>query len=202
MTRHTAVALAVAMTAAAGASASFVGIDDAPTLDRDGRVDVHLVGAWAGAAGDLYFLGAATDAGFLSAPASDAHAVGRRLFNSKDAPGAVASLGDFAAGDRLHFAYRITKGSGSLVALGDVMTTRDDLIQFGIDQSASDFALTWRLGIEDIRDPKRSDWDYQDAVFDLVLTPARAIPTPASATLLTLSGLTALIRRRRATAAP
>jgi hypothetical protein len=196
MIPRTAAAFAIAAAAATSASAAFVGIDDAPALTRDGRVSVQLVGAWAGAAGDVYFLGADTGAGFVSAPASDAHAIGQRLFNSKDAPGAAIDLGDFAAGDQLHFAYRITKGWSSLVTPGDVMTTQSDLIQFGIDESASDFALRWRLGMEDIRDPKRSDWDYQDAVFDVLLTPARGIPTPASAALFAIAGLTAIRRRR------
>ncbi len=190
------------LTLAAGASApaAFMQLDHPITLEQDSSVSVELVGAWAGAAGDVYFLGADSN-GQLNASADTGEpGLGKRLFNSKDAPGTTIDLGDFTAGSALHFAYLITKGWSDAVIKGDVMRsdrTRDQ-IQLAWDEDESTPAL-YRLGWEDIRDPKRSDWDYQDAVFDVHISPsaARAVPAPGTMTLLALTGATLAARRRR-----
>jgi len=191
---------AAALAAASGASAAFIGIEDPVTLEQDAAVSVELVGGWAGAGGDLYFLGARSGEQFNAAADTAEPGLGQRLFGNKDAAGASASLGDFRAGDQLHFAYHITKGHGSVVTQGDVMRSdvNADFIQFGHDPGAQ-LGSGLRVGVEDIRDPKRSDWDYEDIVFDVNFTPGRGAPAPApgSATLMALGAALAAQRRRR-----
>ncbi len=186
---------------ASAAGAAFIEIEQPLVLQDDALVSVELVGAWAGAAGDVYFLGARAPGEELSAsPDTGEPGLGQRLFHSKATPGERIDLGDFAAGSELHFAYHITTGSGTIVALGDVFRSdRDaDMIQFGYDPEAST-SSSFRLGWEDIRDPKKSDWDYQDVVFDVTMTPARGtvVPAPGATVLLALSAGAAAARRRR-----
>ena len=191
---------AAAFATASGASAAFVELDQPVALEENAAVRVELVGAWAGAAGDVYFLGAERAGELSAAPDTSKPGLGQRLFNSKDAAGASVQLGDFRAGDELHFAYHITKGHGRVVTQGDVMRTdvSGDFIQFGHDPGAR-LGSGLRVGVEDIRDPKRSDWDYQDVVFDVNFTPGRGAPAPApgSATLMALGAALAAQRRRR-----
>jgi len=186
------------LAAASGASAAFIGLEDPIALQEDAAVAVTLVGGWAGAEGDLYFLGASRS-GVLSAAADTAEpGLGQRLYGNKDAAGQTIQLGDFLAGDELHFAYHITSGNGGTVITGDVIRSdvSRDFIQFGFDADHTGDGRI-RLGVEDIRDPKRSDWDYQDAVIDLSFTPARGVPAPGSATLMALGAALAAQRRRR-----
>lgn len=198
---RTEIIAAVICASASAAGAAFIEIDSPIVLQSDAVVSVELVGAWAGAAGDIYFLGAKRPGEALTASADTGEpGLGQRLFYSKAEPGERIDLGEFDAGSELHFAYHITKGSGDLVAQGDVFRSdRDtDQIQFGYDPEASTAAY-YRLGMEDIRDPKRSDWDYQDVVFDVTMTSPRGVPVPApgATLLLALSSGAAAARRRR-----
>lgn len=189
-------AVLMAGTAAHGA---FITRDAPVRFDQAGSVRVELVGAWAGASGDIYYLGSTTGDTWTPAPDTGTPGLGTRLFYSKSTPGQSVELGEFAAGSTLHFAYEVTHGVGDLVLQGDVMRSdrNTDSIQFGWDEEKSD-ALSLRLGVEDIRDPKRSDWDYRDAVFDVVITPARGdVPAPGAVSLFALAGATGIRRRRR-----
>jgi len=196
------IAITAAVLAAAGtASAAFLELDNPIALQQDASVSVELVGEWAGAAGDLYFLGAKPSGSELNAsPDTGEPGLGTKLFASTGARGTSVNLGDFDAGTELHFAYHITSGYSDTVILGD--TFRSDLaqdqVQLGWDPDASSEFVT-RLGWEDIRDPKKSDWDYQDIVFDIRMTPPQGdpVPTPGAAMLLALSTGVAAARRRR-----
>ena len=196
------IAITAASLAAAGtASAAFIQLENPLVLQQDASVSVELVGKWAGAEGDVYFLGSKSAGEPLSASAdTGVPGLGTRLFASAGARGSTVELGDFTAGTELHFAYHITKGYSDIVALGDTFRSdlQQDEIQLGWDPEASS-SLVYRLGWEDIRDPKRSDWDYQDVVFDVRMTPPQGdqVPTPGAAMLLALSTGVAAARRRR-----
>lgn len=194
----TAAAAAIALSAGS-AWGGFIQWDAPITIEADSAVSATLVGAFAGAAGDIYFVGSVTDGAYTPAPDTFTPGVGTRLFGSKAAVGTTVELGTFSAGTELHFGYVVTTGWGTTVLLGDVMRSDvlGDQAQFGYDPEASS-AGRWSLGIEDIRDPKKSDWDYNDAMFDLVITPVRdVVPTPGTATLLAAGGVLAGVRRRR-----
>lgn len=192
---------AIVAGAATAAGAAFVEIETPIVVQQDSTVSAELVGAWAAAAGDVYFLGAATPGGGFSASMDTGQpGLGQRLFNSKEGAGATADLGTFTAGSELYFGYHITKGYREIVQAGDVFRSNegDDLLYFGWDESASGDDY-FRLGWEDTRDPKRSDWDYRDVVFDITMTPVRGepVPAPGAAVLLALSTGAAAARRRR-----
>ncbi len=188
-----------ALAASGSALGGFLELEAPVTLDRAGDVRVELIGAWAAAAGDVYFAGSQIDGAFTAAADTGLAGLGTRLFHSKDAAGSRVDLGWHDAGATLHFGYHVTKGYRDLVELGDVMRSdvSDDFNQFGFDADHTEVGVRWRLGMEDIRAPKRSDWDYQDAVFDVIVTPRGEVPTPGAATLLGVSGLLAARRRRR-----
>ena len=192
---------AAALAAAATANAAFIELENPLVLQNDAVVSVELVGKWAGAEGDVYFLGAKPAGESLNA--SDDTGVpglGRKLFASAGAAGTRVELGQFDAGTELHFGYYITKGHSDTVALGDIFRSdnENDQVQLGWDPSASSEFVT-RLGWEDIRDPKRSDWDYRDVVFDVRMTPPQGdtVPSPGAAMLIALSTGVAAARRRR-----
>jgi hypothetical protein len=167
------------------------------TLQEDSNAVVEFISQSAGAKGSLYFLGADTGDSFVTAPSSDENGLGKFLFsNHGTARGTTVDLGNFGAGSTLHFAYLITKGV-SVAPTGSLFKSNvlDDVNYFGMEgPSTFERSTTFRLGIEDIRNPKKSDFDYNDVIVEVR---AVAIPTPGTLALAT-AGL-AFVTRRRAT---
>lgn len=168
------------------------------TADAPFEATVAHASTNAGARGTLFFLGTEAD-GTITAPTGAAHELGRALFTSHNtAPEARSGLdlGAFGAGDTLHFAYLVTRGV-SVAPTGSTFRTDTDLdpAHFTVvDTTVIDEATTvYRVGVEDIRDPARSDWDYNDVVFDVSV---RLVPTPGAGTLA-LASLALVARRRR-----
>ena len=160
---------------------------------------VAFVSSSAGATGVLSHLGVESG-GALTAPAISDGELGRLLFSNHDAPpGASAGidLGLFGAGDVIHFAYRITDGV-SVAPTGSTFRTDTDVDPAHLsvlNTTPVDGATTlYRVGVEDIRDAGRSDWDYNDIVFDVTV---RLVPTPGTGALA-LASLALTTRRRRA----
>ena len=199
--RITACTVGGLMLSAGAANAAFLQMDHPITLSERSAVSVEVFGANGGAAGDLYFVGTTSGDTWTPAPDPTGGGIGTRLFNSKDTPGTRVELGTFDAGTEFTFAYKVTKGWSKWVIVDDVMMSgrEGDAQQFGVDDMLADSGRV-RLGIEDIRDPKKSDWDYDDSMFDVVITPTGdrgAVPTPGSTALIGLASFAALGRRRR-----
>ncbi len=168
-------------------------------VENDSAVLVEFLSA---DAGDIYFLGASipTSAGLSWTAAADTGfaGLGQLLFGSGDVAGERVDLGTFAAGSVLHFGLRIDSGVDAGF-LDDVMRSdvNGDVVQFGWDEQASGNGRL-RLGWDNNRDPKDSDWDYNDAAFDVIISPGggQDAPAPGGAMLLGFGGVLAAQRRR------
>lgn len=180
----------------AGASAGLLA--DAPiSLTAPSNVSVRFVGSDAGATGSLYFLGWGQGESITYATSTHANNLGQFLFSNKGtSAGTTIDLGDFASSSTLHFAYIITKGSGG-AKTGDVIRSdlNADLVYFA---PVAMFNLLdgeyIRVGLEDIRDPAKSDWDHNDVIFDVIAT---TIPGPGAFALAAVGFAIAAPRRRR-----
>jgi len=196
---------AMTMTMAAGAAlcaaaTGGVAVDmhDAPVaLTKDSNVSVRFVNSDAGATGSLYFLGWGQGESITYSASSHSNNLGQFLFSNKGTPtGTTIDLGVFDAGAALHFAYIINKGAGA-AKTGDVIRSdiHADLAYFApspmFNQQDENFV---RIGLEDIRDPKKSDWDFNDVIFDVLASP---IPGPGAFALAMMGMAIAAPRRRR-----
>ena len=71
-----------------------------------------------------------------------------------------------------------------------------DLLFFGLSDPTFDGGVyTLRLGVEDVKNVQNSDFDYNDALFTLVVTPT-SVPSPGSITLGACAALFLFSRRR------
>jgi uncharacterized protein (TIGR03382 family) len=194
MTKTTITAL---LALSAGAHAALIPAEMV-TLDEASRVEVEFVSSSAGAGGNLYFLGHDLGGGLLPAVSSDVHDLGRFLFNNHSSDrGERVDLGVLPGGATLHFAYLIVRGV-RVAPTGSLFRTdvADDEMYFASEVMPDrDGAGVTRFSIEDIRDPRTSDWDYNDAVFSIAVTPT-PVPTPGAAAVGALA-LGLMARRRR-----
>lgn len=185
----------------AAAAHAFVIPATLPELDGPSAVSVSFVSSSAGARGSLYFLGYETPGGppaaITPAADSDSNNLGAFLFENKGPTRSnVAGLGVIPGGATLHFAYLVTQGV-SVAPTGSLFRTdvAADLNYFGsTDLGMEDGERVWRMGIEDIRDENRSDWDYNDAVFEVRAFP---VPTPGTIALAAAGVGLAAVRRRK-----
>lgn len=190
---QTAAVLAATIAAAAHAGVAHTGVKPY-ALESDSQVSVSFVSQSAGAKGSLYFLGHEDSDGHITyAASSDANNLGQFIFqNHGTAAGYTVDLGIFDAGDVMHFAYLITKGV-SVAPTGSLFRTdvNADLAYVGLTPMGSGIT---RIGLEDIRNPAKSDWDHNDVVFDIV---ALDVPAPGPAALASAAFLIAGLRRRQ-----
>lgn len=200
--RRRSVRLAFAAACVAGASASAfanpMSAGGAFLMPADGEVSISFKSSDAGATGALYFLGAELDGNITYAASTDARDLGQFLFSNKSAqPGVFTSLGLYSAGTRLHFAYFIT--SGVDVAPTGTLSRSDvesDLLFFGqSDMAFTDGVYSLTFGVEDIKNLQTSDFDYNDAMFTLMITP-QSVPSPGAISLAVCSGLFLFSRSR------
>jgi len=198
-------ALAASLTASLAplAQASFVRGEPLRLAQRS-DVRVRFLGQSAGASGALYFLGSRLGGVVSRAASSDDQGLGRFLFNNHQARrGFETALGVFDAGAVLDFAYLITQGV-SVAPTGELFRTdrSEDLPYFAQRTRFKKDLQRSVVGVEDIRDPRLSDFDFNDVVFEVVARPA-GTPAPAGAAVLGLGGAVALgLRRRRSEGAP
>ena len=160
-----------------------------------GEVSISFLSQDAGAKGSLYFLGAQNDGAISYRTNSDARLLGQHLFtNHGTARGTSVNLGLFSAGTTLHFAYTVTTGMPG-VPTGTTSRTdfADDLRYFGLETVfSSGGRVETVFSVEDIKDPRRTDWDYND--FRATIT---AIPTPGVAMALASGFALVSFRRSR-----
>ena len=152
------------------------------------EVDVEFVDSSAGWSGDFYFLGHGTS-DTIEEHADDTNdaELGQWLLNNHSSTsGDTATLdGIFQSGEVLHFAYDVWKnGNHKDLFRTDVSA---DLAHFQWDNES------FELGIEDIRG-SNSDWDYNDIELRFTF---REVPTPATAAIMILAGITGRTRTRR-----
>ena len=194
------IAIAAAMSASVGSFTPGTPSSDPALLSSASpfEASVAFVSSSAGATGMLYFAGDELG-GTLTAPAAAVDpSMGLELFANKGADrgtGDFIELGAFGAGATIHFNYLVTKGV-SVAPTGSLFSTRSDHdpAHFVVLSSSTTGATTtYRVGIEDIRDPNKSDWDYNDIIVDVAVT---SVPTPG-ATALALAGFGLTLRRRR-----
>ncbi len=167
-------------------------------------VSVRYVSKDASARGMLSFLGA-EHSGVLTAPTARTPAdnitpLGLDLFtNHNPARGvdAPVELGTFAGGSTLHFAFFITRGVW-IIPDGETFRTDTDTdpAHFTVMSTTStdEGSTIYRVGLEDIRDASRSDWDYNDLIFDVAV---QTVPGPGPALLAGLGAVCAATRRRK-----
>ena len=191
------VALAASAAGAASSARASAIVGEPIEVSEAGSVSISFVSQSAGARGHLYFLGVERGGSITEAASSDSRNLGRFLFSNHDtSAGDSAALGDFLAGDILHFAYRIDKGA-SRAKTNDVFNTsvEDDRQYFALSSPVQTEAGGWErdLFIEDIRVERNSDLDYNDAVFRLSFEP---VPTPGAGALA-MTALGIATRRRR-----
>jgi len=165
------------------------------TLERDSSVSVSFLSQSAGATGALYFSGYESEGSMAWAVSSDTNELGTFLFSNHGTErGASIDLGEFGAGSTLHFSYLVTKGRGG-AKTGDLFESFDS---GGVGYFASgsprvfDGGVSYVMGVEDIMNPKRSDFDFNDAMFEVS---AASVPTPGSVAL-GAAGLVFVARRR------
>jgi len=196
----TTIAIVAAMSASVGSFTPGTPSSDPALLSSASpfEASVAFVSSSAGATGMLYFAGAMSG-GTLTPPAAAADpSMGLELFANKGTDrgtGDFITLGGFDAGATIHFNYLVTKGV-SVAPTGSLFSTQSDHdpAHFVVlSASTIDATTTYRVGIEDIRNPNRSDWDYNDIVVDVTV---RDVPTPG-ATVLALAGFGLTVRRRR-----
>ncbi len=188
-----AIVAAVTATAQGGLSAA------APVvIDQPSSVNVSFVSQSAGATGSLYFLGWEPEGidTIEYAASSDFNILGTHLMSNHGTPfGTSVDVGTFGAGT-LHFAYLITDGV-SVAPTGSLFRTdvSGDEVYFASEMTAVT-PQVYTFGLEDIRNPSQSDWDYNDLVVQVSAAP---IPAPG-ATVIGLASVLVLgrVRRRRA----
>jgi len=167
------------------------------TLDTTSEVSVTFVSSSAGATGSLYFLGSEVHGVTFRSASTDANDLGMFLFsNHGTAARSTYELGVFGRDSTLHFAYLITNGV-SVAPTGSLFRTDTpgDMGYFLVDAiPGEDGSWLFNVGIEDIRNPNRADWDFNDVVFEVN---ARAVPAPGAGMLLAAAGLLAAPRRKR-----
>ena len=191
------------MAASMGSFQSGVPSQDAVSLTSESpfTASVSFVGSDAGAKGSLYFMGGASDGTITSPSVMDDPELGMELFSTRTPPAGDArtvSLGTFDADEVLTFAYLITHGV-RVAPTGSLFRTDLDIApaHFAIlDEPTrlNDDTVIYRLGVEDIRNPERADWDYNDVVFDVTIT---SVPTTGAPALAMALGLIVSRRRRR-----
>lgn len=187
----------IAVVSLAGAAASAgVMVDNPVALTATSDVSVRFVSSDAGAKGSLYFLGHELNEVITYAASSDAHNLGSFLFsNHGTSAGTTVHLGTFDNGAILHFAYLITNGV-SVAPTGTLI--RSDLIGdlaylSGASMFNFDDGPFVRIGLEDIKNPHKSDWDHNDVIFDVIAAP---VPAPGTIALATIALAVATPRRR------
>ncbi len=166
---------------------------------HDGSVEVEFVSQDAGAKGSLYFLGSVTGGTTTYAPSSDSNNLGQFLFqNHGTSAGYTVYLGIFDAETTLYFAYKITHGV-SVAPTGTIfrMDAPGDLLYFGqeVVLNTSEGSAT-RVWLEDIKNPSKSDWDYNDLAFDVNNSYVAPAPAPG-AWALAIVGILIGTRRYR-----
>ncbi|TVQ81556.1 MAG: hypothetical protein EA380_01435 [Phycisphaeraceae bacterium] len=188
---------AVATAAVAGSASAAMIPASLVELETESTVTVTFDSSDAGAKGSLYFLGHEQDGSITYATSTDANGLGKWLFsNHGTAPGYSVNLGTLPGGALLHFAYLITNGV-SVAPTGSLFRTDvpDDMLYFMSDVVAADSSgTTVSYGIEDIRNPSKSDWDYNDVMFSVRVD---AIPGPGAIALAASAVMLAGVRRRR-----
>lgn len=195
-------ALTAAATLALASAACAAPMHNAYIVPASGDISVVFQGQDAGATGWFYFLGFGLGNDFSSATHTDSNELGAFLFSNKGTPvGSAVSIGYHEAGTALHFAYIITKGSGA-AKTGDIMRTDDPATSinflWGAPVASGDL-LASSLGVEDIKNPAKSDWDFNDVTFDLIVdtSAVRYVPAPGPVTLMAFAGLMSLRRKDR-----
>lgn len=189
--------LGALVVAACGASASAAMVTGSLySVPQTGEVSISFRSQDAGATGSLYFLGVENEGGIAYTSSTDERSLGQFLFsNHSSSLGSSLVLGNFNAGDKLHFAYIVTNGVSS-VPTGTTSRTdiAADRLYFGLEGPASrGSALDTVLFVEDIKDPAHTDWDYND--FTATLT---SIPVPAPGPMaLAGAGMLLLAPRRK-----
>lgn len=180
-----------------GAHAGIAG-GDVYQMNQRGQVTATFLSSDAGATGSLYFVGhkGSGDDAITYSASSDAFGLGQFLFSNKGTPANTGvALGEFNAGDSLFFAYIITKGSGNATK-GSF--ARNDLTA-GVDffrtnsSTPTDYGSYSIIGVEDIFNRSKSDWDYNDMLFALRVD---AVPTPGAGLLAAMGGIVAFRRKR------
>lgn len=188
---------AVVTAAVAGTASAAVIPASLVELDTDSTVTVTFDSSDAGAKGSLYFLGHEQGGSITYATSTDANGLGKWLFsNHGTAPGFSVELGLLPGGALLHFAYLITHGvtnapTGSLFRT-DVPADMQYFMSNVVAADASGTTVSY--GIEDIRKPSKSDWDYNDVMFTVRVD---AIPGPGAIALAASAMMLAGVRRRR-----
>ena len=196
MNNTTLTAAAVAGACFAGAATGALTPSTTVTLGYDSNVSVSFVSQSAGWTGSLYLSGVERNGVVLDVESTDSKDAGQYIFdNHGTAAGATVEVGEFLAGDVLHFDYVVFKGKKHKDRVRYILESDDsaEAIQFAAGATVeSDGVFVTRLGIEDIVG-NNSDWDYNDLVVDVLAT---SVPTSGTAALaLAAVGLTA--RRRR-----
>ncbi len=188
---------AVVITAVASSASAALIPAELPSLDTVSDVTVAFESSNAGARGSLYFLGYEQGGTVTYETSTDAKGLGKWLFSNHGTPsGFSVNLGVLPGGSLLHFAYLITHGvtvapTGSLFRT-DIVA---DMKHFSSDVVVADRdSMTIEYGIEDIRNPAKSDWDYNDVMFSVRVD---AIPGPGAIALTACAVMLAGVRRRR-----
>lgn len=164
-------------------------------VPQTGEITIEFKSQSAGATGSLYFLGSERSGTLTRAASTDSRDLGRWIFSNKGtAAGHRVSLGLFEFGDLLHFAYIVTTGAGN-AKTGE--TSRTDIVAdrkyFGFKNTSTtdEGVIRVLMGVEDIRNPSKTDWDYNDLQVFVESTP---VPSPG---VLALSGAALLIAGSR-----
>jgi len=201
-TKHLGLGVAFTVIALSGVANAGVANGNVFQMDRTGTVVAEFLNSNAGATGSLYFVGhkGSGEGSITYATSSDAFGLGQFLFSNKGTPaGTGVGLGQFNAGDSLYFAYIITKGSGGAakgsMARNDLLGDVDffKTLSFGL----TDDGARSVVGVEDIFNRPKSDWDYNDMTFALSVS---SVPTPGAGLLAAMGGAVACRRKRRAPA--
>lgn len=196
----TVIAAAVIATIAGGAGAANASLTPSTpiTIDTLSEVSVEFISSDAAAKGSLYFLGWQPSSGPISfAGHSDGNNLGQHLFsNHGTAGGTTIPIGQFDAGT-LHFAYLVTNGV-DVAPTGSLFRTNigADKKYFATDIFSDDPVLSITVGVEDIRKPSKSDWDYNDVIFRVHAS--SPVPAPGVAAVGVMTASMVAGRRRRA----
>lgn len=171
-------------------------------LGERANVSVRFHSQSATAAGSLYFLGSEKGGVATLATSTDSSGLGIHLFdNHRATRGDQFNLGVFEAGSILNFAHLITDGV-PVAPTGSLFRTDipGDLAYFAQrkEQDEDTGLAVTRVGVEDIRDQRLSDFDFNDLKFDIVRTPAQTpTPTPGNLALFGVGAVMLASRRRR-----
>ena len=200
--RNAACAFTAAAALLAGAAAPAFGApmsdSSAFTMPFDGAVSIRFISYDAGATGKLFYLGEESDGAVTYTASNDSNNLGKYLFTNKTAAyGDSHDLGLFTGGTKLHFAYKITAGGGN-APTGTISRTdiNGDLLYFDLSSAQiNNGVYSYMFSIEDIKNPTYSDFDYNDGIFQLTVTP-QTVPSPGSIALICCAATFAVARRR------